>query len=134
MGAAQSTDILSRTAAYPLALGLLKTCWTDTRTLSRDSITYRISSQLYRAVGSIAANLAEGYSRKSGHDRARLYEYALGSAREARVWYLAGEPVLGSELVADRSAKLDRISRLLIAMIRSERAAGKKFSAKTKPN
>ncbi len=38
-------------------------------------------------VGSIRANIAEGYSRGTGKDRARFYEYALGSARESRDWY-----------------------------------------------
>ncbi|MBC7896698.1 MAG: four helix bundle protein, partial [Cytophagaceae bacterium] len=43
--------------------------------------------QLLRAVDSISANIAEGYSRFSGRERARFYEIALGSAREAREWY-----------------------------------------------
>jgi four helix bundle protein len=118
---AKGTDVLSRTAAYPLCLALMKECWHDAAKLRREPITFRIASQLYRAVGSIAANLAEGYSRRSKHDRARLYEYSLGSAREARVWYLAAEPILGRVTVIDRTGQLDRIARILIAMINAER-------------
>jgi four helix bundle protein len=51
-----------------------------------------LSDQLYEAVGSVSANLAEGYSRGTGKDRARFYEYALGSARESRDWYFKARP------------------------------------------
>lgn len=120
--AGASSDPLFRTAAYRFSIQLIQNCWVDANTLYRNPVTNRISSQLYRAVGSVAANLAEGYSRRSKHDRARLYEYALGSAREARVWYSAGRPVLGTEVVAIRLDLIDNISRLLVGMIASERA------------
>ncbi|MEO8194839.1 MAG: four helix bundle protein, partial [Gemmatimonadales bacterium] len=60
-------------------------------------LTQEIAGQLYTAVGSIAANIREGYYRSSGKDRARIFEYALGSAGESEEWYDAAEPVLGSE-------------------------------------
>ena len=61
--------------------------WYDATKLMQDKRTLDLSDQLYRALGSISANLAEGYSRGTGKDRARFYEYALGSARESRDWY-----------------------------------------------
>jgi four helix bundle protein len=81
----------------------------------------KVSSQLYSAIGSIAANLAEGYAHSSGKDRARIFEYALGSTRESIVWFQSAEPVLGSEVVAIRIEKLDEIRRLLLAVIPRER-------------
>jgi hypothetical protein len=54
-------------------------------------------------------------------DRARIFEYALGSARESIAWFRAAEPVLGSEVVARRIEKLDEIRRLLMATIPRER-------------
>lgn len=42
--------------------------------------------QFVRAVSSVAANVAEGYSRGGTADRVRFYTYALGSAREALAW------------------------------------------------
>ncbi|MHB1311431.1 MAG: four helix bundle protein [Gemmatimonadaceae bacterium] len=45
-----------------------------------------LADQFVRAIGSIAANIAEGYSRDSDADRRRFYGYALGSTREAIAW------------------------------------------------
>jgi len=45
----------------------------------KDRRTLGLSDQLYRSLGSISANLAEGYSRGTGKDRAHFYEYALSS-------------------------------------------------------
>jgi len=81
----------------------------------------KVSSQLYAAVSSIVANLGEGYAHSSGRDRARIFEYALGSARESIAWFLSAEPVLGSDVVAKRIEKLDEIRRLLMAIIPRER-------------
>ncbi|HZJ00795.1 MAG TPA: four helix bundle protein, partial [Gemmatimonadaceae bacterium] len=77
--------------------------------------------QLYRSNGSIAANIREGYYRSSGKDRARIFEFALGSAGESEEWYDAGEPVLGSELTATRRETLREIQRMLKAIIPRER-------------
>ena len=106
---------------YRLARDLLLDAWADADLLRRNRLTERISAQLYTAIGSIAANLGEGYSRSSGRDRVRLYEYALGSARESTVWYEAASPVLGAEVVSKRLIKLEEIRRLLLAIIPRER-------------
>src|SRR4051812_40838343 len=100
-------DPLYRMRAYQLAHALIADCWTDAERLRHHRVTEKISAQLYAAVGSIAANLAEGYSRSSGRDRARIFEYALGSARESMTWYESAAPVLGTELVGERLGKLE---------------------------
>ena len=84
-------------------------------------MTEKVSGQLYAAVGSIAANIGEGYSRSSGRDRARIFEYALGSARESMTWYRSAEPILGPEIVGTRLDTLEEIRRLLLAVIPRER-------------
>ena len=66
------------------------------------------------------ANISEGYSRSSGLDRVRLYEYALGSARESVTWYLAAIPVLGRDTAMERIARLQEIIALLLTMIPRE--------------
>src|SRR5688572_30497761 len=76
-----SGDPLWRLQAYRMALFLSDVCWADVTALIRDRRTNALADQLYRAAGSIGANIAEGYSKGSGQDRARFYEYALGSAR-----------------------------------------------------
>jgi four helix bundle protein len=80
-------DPLWRVEAYRLALFAAEVGWHDVTKLIRDQRTRSLSDQLYRALGSVSANIAEGYSRGTGRDRARFYEYALGSARESRDWY-----------------------------------------------
>lgn len=114
------SDPLRRMKAYVLAEDLVRQSWSDVVLLEKRHATRAVSSQLYRAVGSIAANIAEGYSRSSGKDRARLFEYALGSARECSVWYESARPVVGS--VSDkRLGTLTDIRRLLLVAIQRER-------------
>ena len=55
--------------------------------MMRDKRMHGLADQLYRALGSISANIVGGYFRGTGKGRALLYEYALGSARESRDWY-----------------------------------------------
>ncbi len=89
--------------------------------LSDDSVTRAIAGQLHAAVGSISANIGEGYSRSSGVDRSRLFEYALGSVRESMTWYNAAGPILG-DVVLTRLNDLEEIRRILLAVIPRERA------------
>jgi four helix bundle protein len=114
-------DSLWKMEAYRLALLVSDIGWHDVTKLSRDRRTLALSDQLYRALGSIGANLAEGYSRGSGKDRARFYQYALGSARESRDWYFKGRYVLGQLVVEHRIKLLTSIVRLLITMIPQQR-------------
>ncbi|MEO7822052.1 MAG: four helix bundle protein [Gemmatimonadaceae bacterium] len=107
--------------AYRLATELLADAWNDAEGLRQHRVTEKVAAQLYSAVGSIAANLGEGYSRSSGRDRARIFEYALGSVRESMTWYRSGEPVLGAEVARARHDKLEEIRRLLLAIIPRER-------------
>jgi four helix bundle protein len=115
-------DPLRKMRSWQLADELRRLAWDDAERLQRHPITGDVARQLYRAVGSIPANLAEGYSRSSGRDRARLFEYALGSARECIEWYLSALPVLGETVVAARHNVLVEIRRLLVATIPRERA------------
>jgi four helix bundle protein len=118
---ATSGDPLQRMRAYRLACELVTESWPDAEKLTHHRTTEKVSGQLYAAVGSIAANLGEGYAHSSGKDRARIFEYALGSARESIAWFRSAEPVLGAEVVAKRVEKLDEIRRLLLAIIPRER-------------
>jgi four helix bundle protein len=114
-------DPIWRVTAYRLALYAVETGWNDARILDCRQITRPIGSQLYRALGSIPANIAEGYSRSSGPDRARLFEYGLGSVRESTCWYFAARPVLGQDVLEKRDPTLSQIRRLLLASIPIER-------------
>ena len=114
-------DPLERMRVYQLAKELLKDGFPDAEVLRAHPITEEIAGQLYTAIGSIAANIREGYYRSSGKDRARIFEYALGSAGESEEWYDAAEPVLGSERTELRRKVLREIQRMLKAIIPRER-------------
>src|SRR5689334_2316843 len=118
---AYKADSLWKMTAYRRALYLSDLCWQDTQVLLKDKRSIFIADQLSRAVGSISANLAEGYSRVSGKDRALFYQYALGSAREARDWYFKARHTLGEETFHQRVQVLTEILRLLITMIPQQR-------------
>jgi four helix bundle protein len=114
-------DSLWKARAYRLALFASDIGWADVVRLAQGYPTRGLSDQLYRALGSISANIAEGYSRSSGNDRARLYEYALGSARESRDWYFKARHVLGEEVAEHRLSVLTQIIRLLLTMVPDQR-------------
>lgn len=115
------SDSLWRMAAYRLALFVGDLAWQDIVKLAQDRRMLALSDQLYRASGSIGANLAEGYSRGTGRDRARFYEYALGSAREARHWYYEARHVLGPDVTQHRLQLATRVIQLILVMAPHQR-------------
>ena len=118
---AVSRDPVWRLPAYRIAGYCAHLAWADVSGLAKHPVTAPVAVQLYRAVGSIGANLAEGYSRSSGRDRVRLYEYALGSARESAVWYALAAPVLGDSVSHERRVRLQEVVRMLLITIPRER-------------
>src|SRR5690242_4423314 len=121
--AAIASDSLWKAEVYRLALFAADLGWYDVSKLMKDRRTLGLSDQLYRAIGSIGANVAEGYSRGTGKDRARFYEYGLGSARESRGWYYDGRHVLGEGVTEHRICLLTQIIRLLLTMIPDQRGS-----------
>jgi four helix bundle protein len=117
-------DSLWKMEAYRLALFAADLAWRDVTKLAGDRRTLDLAGQLYRAVGSVEANISEGYSRGSGRDRARFYEYALGSARESRGWYYKGRHILGDAVTEHRLRLITQIICLLLAMVPDQRTYG----------
>jgi len=115
------SDSLRKMAAYRLALFMGDLAWQDVVRLAQDRRMLALSDQLYRASGSIGANLAEGYSRGTGRDRARFYEYALVSARETRHWYYEARHVLGPEVTQHRLQLVTRVLQLILVMTPQQR-------------
>ncbi|MEJ2557374.1 MAG: four helix bundle protein [Anaerolineae bacterium] len=107
-----TNDPLWRMKIYRMALFLGDRAWHDVTKLVSDRRTVGLADQLFRAVGSIGANIAEGYSRQSGKDRTRFYEYALGSTQESRHWY--------NQVAEHRINLLAEIARLLLSIIPQE--------------
>ncbi len=107
--------------AYRLALFATEVGWHDVSELLKDKRTLGIADQLYRSLGSVSANLAEGYSHHTGRARAQYYQYALGSARESRDWYYKAHHVLKDDVVAHRISFLTQIIKLLLVMVPQQR-------------
>ena len=110
-------DPLERVQAYRLGIEAMREARVDAGRMRGEPLMRDVAGQLMRAAGSIAAIIAEGYSRGTVADRRKFYEYALGSTRECIVWYET------SSLV-DPAARINRlisIRRLLLTMIRTSR-------------
>ena len=114
-------DPLWKVRACRLSLYAADIGWADVTILAGDRRTVGVADQLYRALGSSSSNIAEGYSRGTGRDRARFYEYALGSSRESRDWYYKGRHVLGDEVAIARIRLQTQIIKSLLVMIPDQR-------------
>ena len=114
-------DPLWNVEAYRLALFAADLGWHDTTKLFRDGRTLKLAAQLFDAIGSVGANISEGYSRGHQKDRARFYEYALGSARESRTWYFDGRNILSEKVANHRIQLHTQIVKLLLTMLPSIR-------------
>ena len=117
-------DPLWKLDVYRMALFASEIGWQDVITLYKNLLTRNLSSQLIRALDSVSANLAEGYSRSTGKDCACFMEYALGSARESRDWYYKSRCVLREEVVNHRINLLTQIGKILSVLVPAQRSKG----------
>jgi four helix bundle protein len=115
------SDALWTLHVYRLALYAGDLAIGDARRLRGAPEMAELAGQLVRAVGSIGANIAEGYSRLGARERARFFEYALGSARESRDWYYKARFDLDDGMAAQRIALLTRIAKVVLALIAHRR-------------
>lgn len=74
---------------------------------------YALTSQFRRAAVSIAANIAEGFKKKSNKDKIRFYNISQGSVEECKYYLILsndlkyGETRQLSELITEVSKILD---------------------------
>ena len=81
------------------------------RTFPRSEI-YGLSSQFRRASVSIAANIAEGFKKRSKADKLRFYNIAQGSIEESR-YYLILVRDLEYGDVSELKPLIEEVSKLL---------------------
>ena len=112
---------IDKVTAYRFAKLLVEAGWEDASALQQHPLLVAVAPQLMRALGSISANIAEGYARKSPRDRIRYYEYALGSVEESRAWFHVARRVIPPQTLGGRVDQLTSIRRLLLTMIANER-------------
>ena len=116
-----NNDPIWKLEVYRLALFAGDIGWQDVLTLSKNKLMSSVADQLHRSLGSISANLTEGYSRSKGLDRARFIEISLGSARESRDWYYKSRHVLRPEVITHRIGLITHIIGMLTPMIPHQR-------------
>jgi four helix bundle protein len=116
-----TSDSLWKVSVYRKALYLRFKAWSEAMKILRHGLGGSLARQLYRAVGSIGANISEGWSRSTGLERAHAFDYSLGSTREAIVWYLPAAEILGPTVTKRRLSQLAEVRRLLLVMIQTER-------------
>ena len=83
--------------------------------------TRRTVDQLFDAAHSISSNIAEGYSRTGGPDRAKFFEYANSSARETRDWLFKGRKAFDTATAEAYIELVTPIMKILTAVIPRER-------------
>lgn len=114
-------DPMWRLPAFRISLFLVEIGRGDVRLLLRSGAPADSIKQLQRCIPSIKANISEGYSKFSGKERARFYETALASAREAREWYRDLGFWLGRSAAEERGMLLTRVIKVLTVAIPQER-------------
>jgi four helix bundle protein len=78
---------------------------------------YGLTAQMRRAAVSVAANIAEGFKRRSKTDKARIMNIAQSSLEELRYYFLLARDLDYWE--HPQFADVDEVGRLLTAYIRS---------------
>lgn len=109
---------------YRLGFFIADITWDDTEALFKNPATRNASDQIRRSLDGISANIAEGYSRSTGKDRARYFEYALGEAREARDRIYKVRRALKPEVVEHRMKILTQIVKISNSFIPNQRKRG----------
>ena len=118
---ALTSDSLWQMRAYRLALYCGDMWSGDMVLLAGHPHGAGMVDQLGRAVTSISSNIAEGYSRRFRKEKTHFYDYAAGSAREARDRYFKARVVLPEDLVESRLDTLTQVVKLLTVMIARSR-------------
>jgi four helix bundle protein len=107
-------DVVWKFHAYRVAVYLLDLAAADVRDLRARRSSPHQSDQLLRAVGSISANVAEGFGTSSPLERSRYFGIALGSLRESFTWYRAVQAELPPDITEMRFDQLAELRRILI--------------------
>ena len=118
-------DRLDEIIFHKLSIELWDETWKDTEILMLDFRGKEIARQLIRSVGSISANIEEGYGRGFGKEYPHYLRISRGSARESKGWFLKSNYLLDSELISRRIEKLDNIIAMLTKSIQTLEAKPK---------
>ena len=110
-------DKLDELRFYQMAIQLWDECWGDTEILMKDFRGEEMAKQLIRSVGSISANIEEGYGRGFGKEYPHFLRISRGSARESRGWYMKSKFLLENKTIEERVSTLNSITAMLTKTI-----------------
>ena len=118
-GAFLGMNRLEEIRYYMLSIQLWDECWGDTEKMLSDIRGKEISRQLIRSVGSISANIEEGYGRGFGKEYSHFLKISRGSARESRGWYSKSKFLLSEETINSRINVIDSIIGMITSSIQT---------------
>ncbi len=104
---------------YRLACELWDEFWEDSEILMRDPRGKHIAAQMTDSIGSIGANMEEGYGSSYGKELIHFLRISRGSARESKGWYWRARHLLPAEIVEKRMQTLDTIIAMLVKWIQA---------------
>ena len=114
-------DVIWKFHVYRVAIFMSHLARADVRRQRLGTRWRAITEQLTSSIASVGANVSEGYGRSRPVDRARFYEMAVGSLREAITWYDASRAFLPAEVVDERIEQLTELRRMLHGALRALR-------------
>ncbi|GAL95829.1 four helix bundle protein [Microcystis aeruginosa] len=102
------------------AVNLAESCYRLTKTFPKEEL-YGMTTRIRRASVSIAANIAEGYGRKTRGEYIQFLYIAQGSLKELETHWLISQRV---ELASPQSVnpilnQCESVGRLLLTLIRA---------------
>jgi four helix bundle protein len=106
-------DLIVWQRAHALTLRVYKL----TKAYPRDEL-FGLTSQMRRAAVSVAANIAEGFSKKGKPDKARIYNIAQASLEELRYYFMLSRDLAYLPPAAEWE-DLSEVARLLGAYVRT---------------
>ena len=110
-------DKLDKLIFYQKSLTLWDEFWSDSELLLKDVRGKEIARQMTKCVGSISANIEEGYGRGFGKEYPQFLRISRGSARESRGWYRKSKFLLSKEIIEKRDSELEEIIAMLAKTI-----------------
>ena len=110
------TDLKVWNDAHDLYLLAMK----DVENFPNSKGAYNLIDQLLRSIGSISANIAEGFNRRSTKHYISYLDNSVGSTNEAENWYykVEGMKWQAKDTVEERVKKLEEIRKMLFGLMR----------------
>src|SRR4029077_4559398 len=102
-------DKLDELIFYQKSLSLWDEFWSDSEIMLKDIRGKEIVKQMTKCVGSISANIEEGYGRGFGKEYPQFLRFSRGSARESKGRYKRCINLLSEKVVEERIRLLDEI-------------------------